>query len=59
MMTQTQHATNATRTIADTCATFDHIVKGGLTAAQLAQLIQKRPTLWGRFAHWLPNLPTD
>lgn len=56
-MTQLQHAASATRTIAETCATFDHMVKGGLTAEQLSQLIQKRPALWGRFAHWLSQLP--
>lgn len=38
--------------------TFMTFVKNGMTREQLAKLIEMRPTLWGRFTHWLEQLPS-
>lgn len=38
-------------------ATFLVLVKSGMTRGELKACIEKRPSLWERFAIWLPKLP--
>jgi hypothetical protein len=56
-MTQLQMFYKAHRNIADANELFLQFVDEGLTRAELEKLIARRPSLWGRFSHWLPKLP--
>lgn len=38
--------------------TFLDLVKDGMTREELAKNIARRPSLWQRFEHWLPLLPS-
>jgi hypothetical protein len=57
MKTQNQIFYQEQRKLGEVNATFDEIVKQGLTRNELAKLIKKRPALWSRFANWLKVLP--
>lgn len=48
----------ASRQIADTNLMFLTLVEEGLTREELQRNIERRPGLWQRFEHWLPNLPS-
>lgn len=36
---------------------FLEMVAGGMTREELAVNIKRRPSLWGRYSHWLDKLP--
>lgn len=36
---------------------FMDALKDGLTAEELRKLIEKRPLVYGKFAHWIEKLP--
>jgi len=55
--TQKRMLSSATSNYARSCETFLEMVEDGLTREELTKLIAKRPSLWGRFEHWLPKLP--
>jgi hypothetical protein len=58
-MTQKQMYYRAVRKAAEENLLFLQFVKDGLTRDQLAKLIARRPSIWGRFANRMPNLPQD
>lgn len=45
------------RKLADANLLFLEMVGDGMTRAELAALIERRPDTWKKFAHWLPKLP--
>lgn len=49
---------DAVRRDADFCALFSDMVRDGMTRGELEALIAKRPNVYGRFAGFLPTLPT-
>jgi hypothetical protein len=55
-MNSLQHFWKAHRQIADCNLVFLEMLPT-LTKKELEKLIEKRPSLWGRFAHYLPQLP--
>ena len=55
--TQLQTFYTEQRKIADSNALFLEMVQDGMTRRDLEKLIDKRPTLWGRFAGYLATLP--
>ena len=57
MKTQMQIFYQEQRKVGEVNATFNEIVKQGLTRDELAKLIKKRPVLWSRFSNWLKVLP--
>ena len=57
MKTQMQIFYQEQRKLGEVNATFNEIVKQGLTRNELAKLIKKRPALWSRFSNWLKVLP--
>lgn len=59
MKTQIQIYLEAQRKIADTNNTFLQFVEEGMTRNELENLIKRRPSLWGRFEHWLDKLPSS
>lgn len=56
--TQVQMYYAAERRAAEVNATFLDLVKEGLTREELARNIERRPSLWSRYQHWLPHLPS-
>jgi hypothetical protein len=38
---------------------FQDMVAEGMTREELARCIERRPSLWGRFAGWLDKLPSS
>ena len=57
MKTQMQIFYQEQRKVGEVNATFNEIVKQGLTRKEFAKLIKKRPALWSRFSNWLKVLP--
>lgn len=57
--TQQQHFYSAVENAARANKQFLEFVKNGLKREELERLIAKRPSLWGRFKNWLPNLPLE
>lgn len=55
-MTQLQHFYRAQQKIAECNNTF-LVLLPTLTRKDLEKLIEKRPSLWARFAGYLPKLP--
>ena len=49
----------AERKSAEVNETFLELVKSGLTREELARCIERRPSLWKRYEHWLPHLPSS
>lgn len=39
--------------------TFLHLVQTGMTKRDLKRLIERRPSLWARYEHWMSKLPDD
>jgi len=37
---------------------FLEAAKDGLTRQELEKLIERRPSVWGRYANWLETLPS-
>jgi hypothetical protein len=58
MPSQEQLFYKAHRQIADANETFLELVKDGMTREELQRNIERRPALWSRYSHWLPNLPS-
>jgi hypothetical protein len=58
-MTQKQMYYQAVRKASECNQLFLQFVKDGMTREQLEKLIQKRPSLWGRFSNWLERLPKE
>lgn len=58
MPTQMQIFYQEQRKIAETNQLFLDMVNDGLTREELQRNIDRRPSLWGRFANWLPKLPS-
>jgi hypothetical protein len=50
---------SAERKSAEVSETFLELVKDGLTREELARNIERRPSLWARYEHWLPHLPSQ
>lgn len=48
----------AHKRLADANNAFLEAVADGLTREDLEKLIQRRPSLWGRYEHWLKTLPS-
>jgi hypothetical protein len=46
------------RKIADANLTFLELVADGMTREELQRNIERRPSLWSRYEHWLPKLPS-
>jgi len=59
MPTQEQLFYRAHTQISETNLQFLEFVKDGLTREELQRNIDRRPSLWGRFANWLPKLPSS
>lgn len=57
MKTQDQMFYDATRKAAELNQAFLDMVADGMTRRELQALIDKRPNIYGRFAHWLEKLP--
>ena len=57
MKTQMQIFYQESQKLGEVNATFNEIVKQGLTRKELANLIKKRPALWSRFSNLLKVLP--
>ena len=57
-LTQIQMFYLEQRRVADATEAFLFLVANGLTRQDLATNIARRPSLWGRYANWLPVLPT-
>ncbi|MEZ2310795.1 hypothetical protein AB6809_29545 [Paraburkholderia sp. RCC_158] len=57
--TQEQMFHAAGRRVAEVNDTFLELVKDGLTREELARNIERRPSLWARYQHWLPHLPSS
>ena len=57
--TQVQMYYAAEHRSAEVSETFLELVKDGLTREDLARNIERRPSLWARFEHWLPHLPSQ
>ena len=55
--TQAQHFYTATENAQKGNETFLMLVREGLTRNELERLIEKRPSLYRRFAGWLDKLP--
>ena len=55
--TQAQMFYAADRRASELNQQFLEFVKEGLTRAELARNIQRRPALWGRWEGWLDKLP--
>jgi hypothetical protein len=56
--TQVQMYYAAERRAGEVNETFLELVKDGLTREELARNIERRPSLWRRFEHWVPHLPS-
>ena len=57
--TQEQQFWQAHRKIADGNEAFLFLVQEGMTREELQTNINRRPSLWGRFANWLDKLPSS
>lgn len=57
MKSAKQYWHEAERRAAEANLLFLQFVKDGMTREQLARLISRRPSLWGRFSVWLDKLP--
>lgn len=55
---QVQLFYQAHRNIAGGNEVFLHLLRDGLTREELGRNIQRRPSLWGRFAGFMDTLPT-
>ena len=58
MMTQQQMFYQEQRKIAEANETFLELFNDGMTREELARNIERRPSLWGRYANWLDILPS-
>jgi hypothetical protein len=56
--TQVQMYYAAEHRAAEVNLTFLDLVKDGMTREELARNIERRPSLWQRFEHWVPHLPS-
>lgn len=59
MQNQEQLFYQAHRNISDANETFLELVKEGVTREELQCNIDRRPSLWLRYANWLPTLPSS
>ena len=59
MKTAKQYYYQAVAKAAAANLTFLQFVKDGMTREDLQKLINKRPSLWGRFSVWLDKLPSN
>ena len=59
MATQVQMYYQAHAKIAEANLTFLELVKDGMTREELQKNIDRRPSLWGRYANWLKTLPSS
>ncbi len=57
VMTQSQMYYNSVNLTADADKCFFNMVEGGMTRETLQKCIAHRPSLWARYANWLPKLP--
>jgi hypothetical protein len=53
MKTQTQIFYQESRKLSDANQAFMECIKNGLNKRELRQLIEKRPSVWGKFSNWL------
>lgn len=58
MKSQLQIFYEEQRKIGETSKTFLALVEDGMTREELARNIERRPSLWGRFAGFLDQLPS-
>lgn len=56
--TQVQMFYKADRHVASINEHFLFLVNTGLTREDLVRCIERRPSLWARFATWVPKLPS-
>lgn len=59
MATQVQLFYQAHRRLADANEAFLELVRDGMTREELARNIERRPSLWQRYANWLDRLPSS
>lgn len=59
MPTQQQVFYQAQRDLADANLTFMDLVREGMTREELASNIERRPSLWERYAWFLDVLPSS
>lgn len=59
MPTQQQVFYQAQRNLADVNLTFMDLVREGMTREELARNIERRPSLWERYAGFLDVLPSS
>jgi hypothetical protein len=53
MKTQTQIFYQESRKLSDANQAFMECIKNGLKKRELSQLIEKSPSVWGKFSNWL------